>query len=959
MPIYRTIVGFTQIDDPRNAGLLADALALGFNQLKLIQCKNIYFIEGQLSLETCKQLALSLLIDPVTQSCEWAELPCMQQEMEPGIVMVEVALRPGVTDPVADEIVRASHELGFLQVKRAASGYRYLVQGVDETTARQLTQRLLANMVIHRWTIGEIEPAFPGVTISSGDVEILRMRCADTELQAISKDRRAALDLAEMQAIRAFCEEAKRDLSDIEFETIAQTWSEHCGHKTFKGKISVDRGDGNSIMIDSLYKTFIRSATEEINADWVLSAFVDNAGIIELDGENEISFKVETHNHPSAIEPFGGANTGVGGVIRDVMGVSHKPIANTDVLCFGMQETSFDELPEGVLHPRRIMTGVVAGVQDYGNKMGIPTVNGAILFDPGYAANPLVFCGTLGMAPKRLHGRTPQVGDRVIVLGGRTGRDGLRGATFSSMTMDAQTGEVSGSSVQIGNPIIEKGLVDALLPARDLGLYTAITDCGAGGLSSAVGEMAATIGADVDLLNVRLKYPGLAPWEIWLSEAQERMVLAVPPANLTKLLELCDTYNVELTDIGFFSGSKRLVVRYNQKVVLDLPNAFLHDGIPQRELMAKVENRAERAENPIQAQMPSVEPAEILLKLLAHPNIASKAGVIRLYDHEVQGGTVVKPLTGAQNDGPADASVLKPAGVRGQAGIAIACGINPEFGKIDTYRMAMAVVDEAVRNCVAAGADPERIAILDNFCWGDPLHPETLGGLVEACRGCRDAALLFRTPFISGKDSLNNEYLGADGNRHAIPPTLLISSVGVIRDVNQAMTMDLKSAGNIIYLVGNFRPVLGGSHFDLVTGQVSEEAVPKVDPNSARLYQCLHQAITDKRVHACHDLSEGGLGVSAAEMCMAGRLGLMIKLPEGETLHCLFGETTGCLLVEVEPEQAAAFESALAGLPIQELGRVTEGTSLQILDQGKSLIELPIDELLAAWTKPLQPVQKP
>ncbi len=352
---------------------------------------------------------------------------------------------------------------------------------------------MLANPVIQRWSIGGIEPFFPGETTSSGEVETIHILCDDEGLLAISKERRAALDLSEMQAIRTYCEREGRQLTDIEFETIAQTWSEHCGHKTFKGKITVDSGNTKKLVVDSLYKTFIRSATEEINAAWVLSAFVDNAGIIDLDGENEVSFKVETHNHPSAIEPFGGANTGVGGVIRDVIGVSHKPIANTDVLCFGMQDASFDELPAGVLHPRRIMSGVVAGVQDYGNKMGIPTVNGAILFDPGYAANPLVFCGTVGIAPKGRHVCTPRKGDRVVVLGGRTGRDGLRGATFSSMTMDAQTGEVSGSSVQIGNPIVEKGLVDAILPARDLGLYTAITDCGAGGLSSAVGEMASSL----------------------------------------------------------------------------------------------------------------------------------------------------------------------------------------------------------------------------------------------------------------------------------------------------------------------------------------------------------------------------------------------------------------------------------------------------------------------------------
>ena len=324
------------------------------------------------------------------------------------------------------------------------------------------------------------------------------------------------------------------------------------------------------------------------------SAFVDNAGIIDFDDTYEVSFKVETHNHPSAIEPFGGANTGVGGVIRDVLGVSAKPIANTDVLCFGPQDTPVDSLPEGVLHPRRIQSGVVAGVQDYGNKIGIPTVNGAILYDPGYTANPLVFCGCVGLAPKGSHPRQPQAGDRVIVLGGRTGRDGLRGATFSSMTMDAQTGEVSGASVQIGDPITEKGLIEVLLRARDQRLYHAVTDCGAGGLSSAVGEMSSTIGADVELKRVRLKYAGLAPWEIWLSEAQERMVFAVPAENVPALQAICDTFDVNLTDIGEFTGSGRLVVRYNGKPVLDLENRFLHEGIPQRQLRAKIHHGERR-----------------------------------------------------------------------------------------------------------------------------------------------------------------------------------------------------------------------------------------------------------------------------------------------------------------------------------------------------------------------------
>jgi phosphoribosylformylglycinamidine synthase II len=941
--------------------LLADAHALGFVHLLSIECQDLYFLEGQLQTMEAEQLALSLLTDPITQSVDWVELPASLPDPDSDSLVVEVALCPGVTDPVADEIIRAARELGVAGVQHASTGLRYLVRGIDEATVRQLTQRLLANPVIHRWTVGEIEPSFPLEAASSGEVEVICIRgLDDAGLQAVSRSRRAALDLAEMRAIQHYCDQENRDLTDVEFEAIAQTWSEHCVHKTFKGRITVDSGTGEKLVIDSIFKTFIRSATEQINVPWVLSAFVDNAGIIDLDGKNEISFKVETHNHPSTIEPFGGANTGVGGVIRDVMGVSHKPIANTDVLCFGMQDASFDELPAGVLHPRRIMSGVVAGVQDYGNKMGIPTVNGAILFDPGYAANPLVFCGTVGIAPKGMHVRSPRKSHRVIVLGGRTGRDGLRGATFSSMTMDAQTGVVSGSSVQIGNPIVEKGLVDVLIPARDRRLYTAITDCGAGGLSSAVGEMASQVGADVDLTNVRLKYPGLAPWEIWLSEAQERMVLAVPPANLPELQELCNTCNVELTDIGQFTGSGRLVVRFQDRPVLDLDNKFLHEGIPQRQLRAVIADHPPTINSDRRSLIADFRPlnidhAAILLKLLAHPNIASKSSVVRLYDHEVQGGTVVKPLTGAENDGPSDACVIKPLGASGRAGITIASGINPEYGKRDAYHMALSVVDEAVRNAVAVGVDPGRIALLDNFCWGDPLRPETLGSMIEAARGCRDAALLFQTPFISGKDSLNNEYLGTDGQRHAIPPTLLISSIGVMPDVTCAVTMDLKQAGDQLYLVGDFQPVFGGSHFLLVTSSATTESIPDLSPVTPRVYQAIHQMISNRLVRACHDLSEGGLAVSAAEMCIGGRLGLCLDLPAGDPLRTLYGETNGCLLVEVAPGRSAEFEAAFSGLPLQKVGLVQADPKLTIVFDAKPHLSLSINELLSAWTTSLQP----
>lgn len=958
MPIYRFVVSFKS-PDPRSAGFLSDAQALGFHDLRRLECQDVYFIEGQLSQEECRQLALKLLSDPVTQEVSNSTFQASDDKAHSPLEVVEIALRPGVTDPVAHEVVRAAQELGFKGVQRAATGLRFQVEGLKPERVEKLAKQLLVNNVIQHWTRGEITPSFPQETASSGTVEILPVRELDEAgLLALSKERRAALDLAEMQAVQTYYRQEKRDPTDVEFEMIAQTWSEHCGHKTFKALVTINDErqtvDGGIVhrpspTVNSLIKTYLKAATDKIAAPWVISAFVDNAGIIDFDDEFEISFKAETHNHPSAIEPFGGANTGVGGVIRDVIGVSAKPIANTDVLCFGPQNLDPEALPEGVLHPRRIQSGVVAGVQDYGNKIGIPTVNGAILYDEGYTANPLVFCGCVGLAPKGKHRKTPRPGDRVIVLGGRTGRDGLRGATFSSMTMDAQTGEVSGASVQIGDPITEKGLIDVIVRARDLGLYTDITDCGAGGLSSAVGEMTSKIGGEVDLSSVRLKYPGLAPWEIWLSEAQERMVLAVPPENLPTLQALCDTFDTELTDIGAFTGQGRIIVRSGTQTVLDLENEFLHEGIPQRQLKAVISERSP-VSSPFGQPTAKVDFKQTLLKLLAHPNIASKAHVIRLYDHEVQGGTVIKPLTGVEMDAPSDAAVLKPIGTRGTRGIVLSNGINPEYGKLDAYQMTWAVIDEAIRNAVAVGADPERMAILDNFCWGDPLRPETMGSLVEACRGCYEAALRYGTPFISGKDSLNNEYLGNDGQRHAIPPTLLISALGIIEDVSRAISMDLKQPGNELYLVGKFDPVFGGSHYSLVTNDRRDQRVPAVAEITPKVYQALHRAISAGLIASAHDLSEGGLAVAAAEMCIGGRLGLKLESNLwDEALPVLFGESTGSLLVEVSPAKKEKFLSLFDQLPIYWLGTVQKQPKLTAQFHGLTVLDVPVAKLLEAW----------
>ncbi|MEO8392054.1 MAG: AIR synthase related protein, partial [Chloroflexota bacterium] len=707
------------------------------------QVIRLYFLEGAISADEVIHLSKDLLADPVTETFTVSRVildsPLVSQE---NIHSIEVTLLPGVTDPAAENLLRAAPLLGIGGLEGVATGQRYLL--TEPTTTEQL-QKLAAqfsNAIIQRFTIDQpITPPFVPFQPTDSTVEMIALRGVDDkELLRISAERRLALNLAEMQAIRSYFEAENRDPSDAELETLAQTWSEHCVHKTFKALIDyTDADTGETQTIDGLLRTYIRAATEQINKPWVHSAFVDNAGIVAFDEVWDLAFKVETHNHPSALEPFGGANTGVGGVVRDILGVSARPIANTDVLCFGLPDTPESALPEGTLHPQRIADGVIHGVEDYGNKMGIPTVNGAVLYHPGYTANPLVFCGCLGLLPRGAHMTGVQDGDLIVVIGGRTGRDGLRGATFSSMEMDTSTSTGAGSVVQIGHPIHEKQVQEVVLKLRDARLYHAITDCGAGGLSSAVGEMAAGVGARVQLETVPLKYPGLRPWEIWLSEAQERMVLAVKPSDWGQLQAICVGQDIEAVRIGLFEATGRLSLVYGDDFVSDLAIDFLHDGIPQLHLKAVWRSPDVQAVNDV-----AFDASKMLLSLLAHPNIRSKEAIVRRYDHEVQGGTAVKPLVGEGKHGHGDAAVLVPLDTQrasGEKGVALSAGINPLYGELDPYAMAWAAIDEAFRNLVAVGADPDQVALLDNFCWGSPYLADRMGSLVRSAQGCYDAAV--------------------------------------------------------------------------------------------------------------------------------------------------------------------------------------------------------------------------
>jgi phosphoribosylformylglycinamidine synthase subunit PurSL len=929
--------------DPRAAAITTAAAQLGvpLPAGASVQVADVVFVEGDLTSADRDALA-GFLADPLLQTATWATP--VRDGVGDG---VEVTFLPGVTDTAAATLLQAAARLGIV-VTGAATGRRVEFDadagpGVTAGHADTIVRRVVANPVIERWASPTIEPVLHTDATRIGKAEVIAIagRSLD-ELIAIGTERKLALDPAELLAVQTHFATAGREPTDVELETLAQTWSEHCAHKTFRARITADDGVERPSLI-----AMLRDSTEAIAAPFVRSAFVGNAGIVGFRDDAAgrpvtLALKAETHNHPSAVEPFGGANTGVGGVIRDVLGIAHRPIAVTDILCFGPPDTPLADVPDGSLHPRRIREGVIDGVADYGNKIGLPTVAGAILYDPRYTTNPLVFAGCVGEATGWTAHPGPFTGDRVVVLGGRTGRDGIRGATFSSLTMDATTGEVAGASVQIGDPVVEKLLIDVLVGAEHL--YTAITDCGAGGLSSAVGEMAEGVGADVELDAVPLKYAGLEPWEIWLSEAQERMVIAVAPEHLPALQARCDAHGVELADLGHFTGDGVLIVRSAGEPVLELDTSFLHDGRPQREMTATMPTVRRGVEHATGRTVD--DPAAALLALLSHRNIASKASTIHRYDHEIGGATVVRPLVGRAGDAPADGVVL--AAPADTAGFAIGVGVNPWHGLHDPEHMAIAAVDEAIRNVVAVGADPDRVALLDNFSWGDPRRPSTLGELVAAVEGCVSAAHMYRAPFVSGKDSLNNEYLGNDGQRHAVPPTLVITAVAHVPDADRCVVPALSAPGNVIAVVGRTSPEFAGSHLDMITTEPADPGVaPSPDPDAPERYRRLHRAIRAGLVRSCHDISEGGLAVALAELCIAGRLGATITaLPHADATTALFAESAGRLVVELDPADVAEFGEVMAG-DVFVLGTVTDEPAL-VLPGGESI---PVPRLVDAFNR--------
>ncbi len=1047
----------TQTPDPIGEALRRNAAAID-SPITFARATHIYFLQpalgspisaGQLDLVCSK-----LLADPVTES-----FAIGAGEISPGSLLVEVHPLPGVMDPVAQSVQQAIGELlGLETPPQVSTGWRYDLagEGLTQDGALALAARLLANPVIQKIHATPFHPTtFPHSGAHAGGMGSVKIiGLSEPELTKLSREAHLFLSLDEMIAVQEHYTTLDRDPREIELETLAQTWSEHCVHKTLKSKIRYRsdemtklRSDGvkgtpdfsasslrhsvtpslpqdpinwadrpgheiqpdGTIVIDNLLKRTVAAATFKLierGVDWTLSVFSDNSGVIAFDDEHAVCIKVETHNHPSAIEPYGGAATGIGGCIRDVIGtgLGARPIANTNVFCVatpdGWIEGSRDQgikgsdsapgshdpsiarsLPTGCLPPRRILSQVVAGVRDYGNRMGIPTVSGGVYFDDRYVGNPLVYCGCIGVMPRWAVKGEVKTGNLIVALGGRTGRDGIHGATFSSAELEHTATDEFAHAVQIGNAITEKQTLDAIMRARDefgKPLYNGMTDCGAGGFSSAVGEMGKSTGAIVNLEKAPLKYAGLSATEIWISEAQERMVLAVPQDNLAKLQTICDEENVELAVLGTFTAAPGsttenpdLALMFHGQEVGRLNMHFLHEGIPtpRREAtwtrsdgVTKGRSDAEKTNTSASASSlgHSVTPSlsSALLALLAHPNIASKHWIIRQYDHEVRGCTALKPLVGPLLRGPGDASIVCPVPNSTRA-LAISCGLQTGIGDPllggDPYLMVLAAIDECVRNLVCVGADPERIAILDNFCWPSCAKPENLGSLVRAAEGCYDGALAYGTPFVSGKDSLNNQFTTRDGRTIEIPPTLLITGIGIVPDVHRACSMDAKRAGNMLLLVGRTQDALGGSHYQRVFGAAGAAQMPTTDlvagPLTARSVAAL---IADGLIAAAHDVSDGGLLVAVAEMLIAGStpgspIGASLTIcGENASLGALFGESPTRYVLEVAPEHLDRVQVSLraASIPFESIGSLNYSGTL--LGAGLDA-PIAVETLAKAW----------
>lgn len=973
------------VSDPRGATLKEKIHKFLHIDIDEISVSDVFTIDGNFTKKEIELIAREPFSDPIIQ--EYKINPSFSDKFD---YYLEIGFLPGVTDNVGKTAKEAIETLFNRELSENENVYTsqiYAFKGkLIVKDIEKIANELLHNPLIQQYKIYKPKDKpvayVPKVALKDEPrVEKIDITThTDEELLKLSKERLLALNLEELKAIKRFFSEKSfiavrkrygldKDITDVELEAIAQTWSEHCKHKIFNATIDYEDENGKKELIKSLFKTYIKASTEKIRKkrkdDFLVSVFVDNAGVISFNKDWNAVFKVETHNSPSALDPYGGALTGIVGVNRDVLGtgIGAKLIFNTDVFCFANPYYE-DKLPPRILHPQRIYDGVVTGVEHGGNKSGIPTINGSIVFDNRFLGKPLVYCGTGGLMPKIINGRESHKkflneGHLIVMVGGRIGKDGIHGATFSSEELHEGS---PATAVQIGDPITQKKMADFLYKARDLGLYDAITDNGAGGLSSSVGEMSELSGGcEIELDKAPLKYSGLNPWEILVSESQERMTLAVPRDKIDKFLDLSKRYDVESTVIGKFTASGHFHVLYKGKTVALLPLSFLHHGLPEMKLKAKFYKKKHTKITFPQ----TVDYNETLKNLLSSLNICSKESVVRRYDHEVQGMSVIKPFVGLMCDGPSDAAVIKPL-PDSKEGLVVSHGICPKYSDYDTYNMAAMALDEAIRNAVCCGADINRMACLDNFCWCDPIKSEKnrdgdykLALLVRANKALYDYTVSYGVPCISGKDSMKNDYIMGD-IKISIPPTLLFSLIGIIDDVTKTVTMDFKQEGDIIFIVGITKDELAGSEYATLHNKKGG-ILPTVDAKlNKRIYQKIYESVRLGLINSAHDCSDGGFGVAIAEMAFSGGRGCEIdlsKLPyegDGRKDFMLFSESAGRIIFTAKSKDADKIRQIFKNLPLSQIGIVTNRPLLKIFYGRDLILQEDINILKFHWQKTLK-----
>lgn len=985
----------TKIADTKALVLKKHLESIGFKgKIKNLWLVDVYTIDKEFKKTDLEKIA-SMLTNPVTQQgvINLSETP------EDFNWAVEIGFLPGVTDNVANTAKEGIEDLlkaKFSQDEGVYSSQLIFILGKLSPKDVAVLTNSLANPLIQQVKIKSVaqfqkrgmDKIVPKVKLSKKvKVDTVNLNVSDEKLMIIGKQgivnsddtKRGplALDLTYMKAIQAHFKRKKRNPTDIELESIAQTWSEHCKHTIFADPLDEIK--------DGLFKTYIKGATEKIRnkkktKDFCVSVFKDNSGAIVFDENWLVTDKVETHNSPSALDPFGGSITGIVGVNRDTIGfgLGAKPIINRYGFCFadpGDKTVLYkgDNFTQKMLSTRRVMEGVIKGVNVGGNCSGIPTTQGFLYFDKSYRGKPLIFVGTVGLIPRKkgkklLYKKKAQNGDYIVMIGGRVGQDGIHGATFSSQALDVGS---PATAVQIGDPITQKKLSDAVVKeARDQSLYHSITDNGAGGLSCSVAEMAKECGGGkVELDKVPLKYPGLAPWQIWISESQERMTLSVPPKKWKEFSDLMKRRGVEATIIGRFTDSGKCVVNYRGKKIMDLKMDFLHNGLPPRPMKTATKRRFY-----LEPKIPVLRNlTKSLRQMLKRLNIANFEFICQQYDHEVQGGSVIKPLQGPGRVN-GDATIIRPV-LSSQKGVVVSQGINPSYSQIDTYHMAAGAIDTAVRNVIAVGGNFEKLALLDNFCWCSSNEPERLDQLKKATQACYDTALVFETPFISGKDSMFNDFKGYDEESRPIKisilPTLLISSIGIIDDVNKAVSMDVKFPEDLVYVLGETFEELGSSEYFRMWSEVTPRMVsrsdssevahignrtPKVDAfKNKKLYQALSECIRKNLIASSQSIHRGGLAIALAKTAMAGNLGLNISLKNlpgnfSRNDYALYSESQGRIIVTIDPEKKQEFEKMMRGNTFAQIGKVTNKKAIVIQDKkGKIIVNLDLDLALKSY----------